>query len=122
MISTELLNRWAASWSAFMVQGLIEATVLLFVVGLPWLLLRRRLSAQLSYGLFVLILLKLVVPIPLTVPAWLAQLSPRHAADRLAGWGLPEESMLLIPTRPDLLPPLLRAATDPQPDVEQPTA
>ncbi len=86
MISTELLNGWAATWAAVMLRGLIESTVLLAAIGVPWLAVRRRISAQLSYGLFLLVLLPLALPIPVTAPAWLARLSPRGAADRLGGW------------------------------------
>src|SRR5262249_5971745 len=67
-------------------SGLIESTVLLAAVGLPWLVLRRRISAQLSCGLFLLVLLKLAVPGPVTAPPLVARLSPRPAFDRLAGW------------------------------------
>ncbi len=50
----------------------------------------EALSAQLSYGLFLLVLLVLALPIRVTAPAWLARLSPRHATDRLVGWATTE--------------------------------
>ncbi len=87
MIPTALLNDWATTWAACMLRGLIESTLLLGAIGLPWLVLRRRISAQLSYGLFLLVLLDLALPISVRAPAWLGHRSPRRAVDRLVGWG-----------------------------------
>ena len=62
------LNAWASAWADFMWNGLIDATLLLAIVALLWLPLRRRMSAQVGYCLFLLILVKLVVPIHVTAP------------------------------------------------------
>lgn len=86
MTTTGLLNAWAASWSACLIRGIVESTVLIVVIGVPWLILRRRLPAQFSYGLFVIVIFKLALPIPIDGPAWLARLSPRQTAEHLAGW------------------------------------
>lgn len=83
MTAIETLNAFGSRWADFMVRGLLDATLLLAVVALLWLLLRRRVSAQVGYCLFLLVILKLLVPIPVTVPSWLAWLSPAHVADRL---------------------------------------
>jgi beta-lactamase regulating signal transducer with metallopeptidase domain/protocatechuate 3,4-dioxygenase beta subunit len=90
MISTAMLNGWAGTWAAFMLRGVVESSILLAAIGLPWLALRRRISPQLSYGLFLLVVLDLALPIPVNAPAWLARLSPRHTAERLVGWATAE--------------------------------
>ena len=66
-----------------MVRSLVEATVLLVVVLLVWLPLRRRMSSQLAYGLFLLVLVKAAVPMPVPVrmPAALGWLAPERPAD-----------------------------------------
>jgi beta-lactamase regulating signal transducer with metallopeptidase domain/Leucine-rich repeat (LRR) protein len=83
MISTATLNAWAEAWATRVWASLFDATVALALVTLVWLVLRRRASAQLGYGLFLLVVLKLLVPLPVSVPAWAAWFSPRHAVDHL---------------------------------------
>lgn len=68
MASTAAINAWAAMWADLMVRGLIDASVVLLLVGSAWLLFRRRMSAQLACGLFLLVPLKLALPIPITMP------------------------------------------------------
>ena len=52
-------------------RSLIDATIILAIVGLAWLLLRNRISSALANGLFLLVLIKaavsLVSPLTLTV-------------------------------------------------------
>jgi WD40 repeat protein/beta-lactamase regulating signal transducer with metallopeptidase domain len=86
MSAFELLNAWGTAWADLMVRALVDASVLLAVVLAVWLPLRRRMSAQLAHGLFCLVLLKLIVPVPVTRPAWLPALSVRQAAERVASW------------------------------------
>ncbi len=83
---TNALNIWAQSWAEFMWRSLIEAAVILIAVSILWLIIHRKASAQLGYGLFLLVLLKLLVPIEFTVPEWLAILSPSHSAGRTVMW------------------------------------
>jgi beta-lactamase regulating signal transducer with metallopeptidase domain len=82
MIGIDRLNQLASIWSGFMVRGLIDATVLLLVVGVVWLAFRKWMSSQLTYGLFLLVLLKLAVPVPIAVPAEWLKYSPGAAADK----------------------------------------
>src|SRR5437773_5414320 len=95
MIQT--LNGWSAAWSSFMIRGLIDAALLLAIVAAVWLLLRRRLPAQVGYCLFLLVLLKLPVPLSLPVPSSLAYLSPRYSLEKLAAWATTRTG-----TQPDL--------------------
>jgi beta-lactamase regulating signal transducer with metallopeptidase domain/peroxiredoxin len=84
---TNALNSWADAWSGVMLRNTVDSAVLLVVVGLIWLLLRRRISSQLTIGLFSLVLLKLAVPLPMVLPGSLAQFwpSPRMASDLVLG-------------------------------------
>ncbi len=86
MITTGLFNAWAVSWSAWLIRGVVESTILIVVIGVPWFVLRRRVSAQFSYGLFLLVLLKLALSVPIDGPAWLARFSTRQTAEDLTGW------------------------------------
>ena len=78
MNATETFNLWSRGWATFMGHGLIESTVIYAVVGGLWLLLRNRrwASAQLGYGLFLLVLLKLVVPAQFSIPEIFSSLLP----------------------------------------------
>jgi WD40 repeat protein/beta-lactamase regulating signal transducer with metallopeptidase domain len=89
MISVEVINAWGAAWFGLMVRALIDTSVLLAAMLVVWLPLRRRVSAHLSHGLFCLILLKLIVPIPVAW-SWLEPIeSVRLAAERLTLWAVP---------------------------------
>jgi beta-lactamase regulating signal transducer with metallopeptidase domain len=90
MISTSALNTWADAWAQFMSSSLIEAAVVLIAVSILWLLIHRKASAQLGYGLFLLVLLKLLIPVEFTVPDWLADLSPGRSANRAVMWAVRE--------------------------------
>ena len=80
MNPVEFLNAWGASWFGFMARALIDASVLLAVILVVWLPMRRRVSAQLAHGLFCLVLLKLIVPVPVGWSWWQRR---RSALDRL---------------------------------------
>src|SRR4051794_30433004 len=83
----ETLNGWGAAWASVVVRGVIDSTAMLAVVSIAWLALRRRLSPALVPGLFVLVLIKLALPIPITVPRRLAMIAPRVALDPTATVG-----------------------------------
>ncbi len=61
------LNAWGLSWAGAMQQSLVEGTILLAIVGLVWVLLRRRMSSALASGLFLLVLIKAALPLVLPV-------------------------------------------------------
>jgi beta-lactamase regulating signal transducer with metallopeptidase domain/protocatechuate 3,4-dioxygenase beta subunit len=83
MSAIATLNAWADAWAAAMLGSLVDTTVLFVLLAGLWWLVRRRASAQFGYCLFLLVLLKVLVPLPIRVPAWLALSSPRHAVARL---------------------------------------
>ena len=61
----ETLNALGLSWASAMQRSLVEATIVLAIVGLVWVLLRRRMSSALAHGLFLLVLVKAAVPLVL---------------------------------------------------------
>ena len=70
-------------------RALVDSSVLLAVVVLIWLPLRRRMSAQFAHGLFLLVLLKLAMPIPASLALVVGRrASLRRAASGLSNWAV----------------------------------
>ena len=46
------------------------------MIGLVWFAIRNRVAPQVGYGLFLLVPLKLLVPVVVTVPAEMARWTP----------------------------------------------
>src|SRR5438876_570313 len=94
-----LLNGWAEGWAGFMWRGIVDATLLLAILLAAWLPVRRRVPAQVGYCLFLLVLVKLLAPVQVPVPGWLAYLSPRYSIESATVWA----------TRPSTQPDLSAA-------------
>jgi len=77
------LNSAGAWWAAWALAGSLDAAVLLALMGLIWLAIRHRVAPQVGYCLFLLIPLKLLVPVIVTVPAALARWTP---SGLIASW------------------------------------
>jgi beta-lactamase regulating signal transducer with metallopeptidase domain len=90
LVAIETLNAWGSAWAGAMCRSLVEGTALLVLVGLAWLLLRRRASSAFLHGLFLLVLIKAALPI--TLPYTLAVSLPRPLAGVMR-----EESEVSIP-------------------------
>ncbi|AGA25767.1 antirepressor regulating drug resistance protein [Singulisphaera acidiphila DSM 18658] len=69
MRSVESLNALSVLWANAMTRSLVDASLILAVVLLVWYPLRRRISSQMAYGLFLLVLLKAAFPVPVHLPA-----------------------------------------------------
>ena len=73
-----------------------------------WLPVRRRVSAQLAYGIFCLVLLKLIVPVPITWGGWQPWVSAQRTVERVSAWVHPGErkppALKLALAPPVLLP------------------
>ena len=72
-------NSAADRWAAWVVAASLDAAVLLALVGLVWLAIRNRVAPQVGYCLFLLVPLKLLVPVVVTVPAAMARWTPSVA-------------------------------------------
>jgi len=72
------LNDWSDIWSTLLLGSLIDTATLLLVISLVWWTLRKRLSAQFGYGLFLLVILKAMIPLQLPGPSFWAALSPQQ--------------------------------------------
>jgi WD40 repeat protein/beta-lactamase regulating signal transducer with metallopeptidase domain len=121
MISLELLNAWGSAWLGFMARALIEGSLLLAVILAAWLPCRRRISAQFAHGLFCLVLLKLMIPVPLT-PSWWptvdgAVATPPGRPSGPAPAIEPSSSAMAPPTTGDLGTSLVDASAASQPFV-----
>ena len=80
-------QRLGLGLGGFMARALVDSSVLLAAVVLVWLPLRRRMSAQFAHGLFLLVLLKLAVPVPASWPSWSADASLRQVGLGRLGLG-----------------------------------
>jgi beta-lactamase regulating signal transducer with metallopeptidase domain/uncharacterized GH25 family protein len=83
MMLIETLNDWAGVWGPFAARSLVDASLVLAIVGVVWLLFHRRMSSQLGYCLFLLVPVKLLVPLEIPVPGWIGNASPGVALDRI---------------------------------------
>src|SRR5262249_14425492 len=100
MTAVEAFNSWGAAWASFMARSLVDVSALLALLLIAWLPFRRRFSAQLGYGLFCLVLLKLFLPVP---ASWHRAIPVRQVVEGLAGWDRSKVAPSLRPT-PFLLP------------------
>jgi len=80
---TAWLNPMAQGWARWAVVSTVDATVVLAAVTVLWLACRRRLSAQFGYLLFLLVFVKLLVPVEIALPSHWAVSSP---GDYTAQW------------------------------------
>lgn len=69
-------NSVGARWGFWMLAALLDSAILLALISLVWWALRDRVAPQVGYVLFLLIPLKLLVPVVVTVPADLGQWVP----------------------------------------------
>ena len=91
-VAIETLNALGSAWAGAMWKSLVEGTALLVIVGLAWLLLRRRASSAFLHGLFLLVLIKAAMPIalPYTLSVslpWPAHPDANRRADHVRGPG-----------------------------------
>ena len=80
MISLETINDLASVWSSWAVGSLWHATLGLTILALVWFVVRKSVSPQFGYLLFLLILVSVTFPLRITLPSWVARWSPTLAA------------------------------------------
>ncbi|HEX9793304.1 MAG TPA: M56 family metallopeptidase, partial [Planctomycetota bacterium] len=73
----------AETWAAHALNALVQGSLMLAVVALVWWPLRRRMSPQFGYALFLLVPLKLVLAVELPLPAQVARFVPTTWASRV---------------------------------------
>jgi beta-lactamase regulating signal transducer with metallopeptidase domain len=61
-------NSFANSWARWIGMSILDATIILTVVSLLWFTVRRKAPPQLGYLLFLLVPLKLFIPLEIAVP------------------------------------------------------
>jgi len=79
------VNSVATRWAGWIVTASLDAALLLALIGLVWFAIRHRVAPQVGYCLFLLVPLKLLVPLlfVVTIPAGLVQWNPATIA---ASW------------------------------------
>ena len=72
----DFANSAGSRWTTWIVVSLVESALLLGVVSLLWLAIRSRVAPQVGYLLFLLVPLKLLMPIGVSVTPALARWAP----------------------------------------------
>ncbi|MDB2686067.1 M56 family metallopeptidase [Mariniblastus sp.] len=75
-LSLESFNRLSNWWFAWMATATIEALIVLLIVGTIWFFIRGRVAPQVGVWLFLLVPLKLLIPIQVQAPAAIADWTP----------------------------------------------
>jgi len=106
-------NSAADRWAAWLIVASLDAALLLAVIGLLWFAIRGRVAPQVGYGLFLLVPLKLLVPVIVTVPAAMAPWTTSglmsfwfpttHVSDRTASQLPVEPGMAPVGAEPSAL-------------------
>ena len=73
---SESLSSLSDRWMMWCLNSVIEASLLLLLVSVLWFCIRRRVSPQAGYFLFLLVPLKLVLPFDVALPAQFAVWTP----------------------------------------------
>ncbi len=95
MISFDLFNQWAEWWASFMLYQTLDSIVILLFVGILWLFLRKKMAAQFGYYLFLLVLIKLVIPGQFSLLDQFTLLIPEKAMEISYFHPLPEPDRLV---------------------------
>lgn len=86
------MNQLGESWASFMWIQTVDSTLVLLALGGLWFLLRKHSSAQLGYCLFILVLIKLMIPGQINLLGTLDYIFPDNSGTRGTGvfefqWG-----------------------------------
>lgn len=108
-LAIECLNAAGDRWAAWILAVSLDAAALLAIVGLVWLVIRKRVAPQVGYGLFLLVPLKLLMPVVVTVPTALADWTP---SAWVAAWLEKETPAVVDEARPPIEVPIAAVETD----------
>src|SRR6185295_8837439 len=78
----ETTNLVGARWADWMITATVDSAALLAVVSLVWFSLRRKSIPQVGYWLFLLVPLKLLLPVSVAAPAAIARWTPSNVVSR----------------------------------------
>src|SRR5262249_54800704 len=106
-ILVEHLNAIGARWALWMFSGMVDAAALLALVGLLWLALRGRVAPPVGYCRFLLVPLKLPLPVSVTAPASITRWTP---SEIVLDWQRPSIAPQTEQPAPGEMPPA--ATTD----------
>ena len=95
MNAVEMINASSVHWARFMLGVLLETSVVFAFIGCLWLALRRKawVSPQLGYYLFLLVLVKALIPGGISIPGVVSSLFPEgqtaleEEGTLVGGWG-----------------------------------
>lgn len=90
------LNYWSDIWAGYLVYRTVESAGLILLISLIWNVLKDRIPVYLVYSLYVLVLVKLLIPtnIPwsgLGTTSWLSAFTARTQCSDSDGWLLIHE-------------------------------
>ena len=68
-------NSVADRWANWVIAATLDSAVLVALIGLVWFSIRKRVAPQVGYGLFLLVPLKLLLPVDVIVPSAIANWS-----------------------------------------------
>jgi beta-lactamase regulating signal transducer with metallopeptidase domain len=75
----EPCNSFAKTWTWWLGMSVLDAAIVLAIVSLLWFMIRRKASPQLGCLLFLLVLVKLFVPLEIAVPEQVVSWMPAFA-------------------------------------------
>jgi len=75
----ELTNSMGDRWFTWVLASLLDTSALLILISVLWLLIRRRVAPQVGYCLFLLVPLKLLLPLSITAPTAISRWTPSVA-------------------------------------------
>ncbi len=102
-------NSAAGRWAPWVVAASLDAALLLGLIGLVWGAIHNRVAPQVGYLLFLLVPLKLLVPVVVTLPAELARWTP---SGLMSSWLRSAHGPEQILSRPLVAPPIATARTE----------
>ena len=76
MPAIEWMNQLAEAWASVMWIRVLDSACVFLLIGTLWLIVRKWAPAQFGYYLFLLVLVKLILPAPVSVPGLFNYLFP----------------------------------------------
>jgi len=78
-----MLQKTAAVWSQWVLVSLLESAVMLLLVLLVWGVIRKKCPQGVGYILFLLVMIKLLIPVGIPLPGVFAKYTPSHLISQM---------------------------------------